>query len=54
MLERLEGYPDMFALADDVAPFLISAGDRKRVSQFNWFWEQAVLEFDQVERRNRG
>ena len=43
MLERLEGL-DMVALADDVAPFLISEGDRKRVSLFKAYWEQAVLD----------
>ncbi len=41
--ERLEGM-DMDALANDVAPFLISDEDRKRVSMFKAFWEQAVLE----------
>ena len=43
MLERLEGV-DMDTLGDDVAPFLISEGDRKRVSLFTAYWEQAVLE----------
>ena len=40
---RLAGM-DMDALANDVAPFLISDGGRKRVSLFKAFWEQAVLE----------
>ena len=45
MSERLEGM-DLVALADDVAPFLISKGDRKRVSLFKVYWEQVDLEWD--------
>jgi predicted nucleotidyltransferase component of viral defense system len=43
MLERIAGM-DMEAVADDVAPFLVCEGDRKRVSLFKAFWEQADLE----------
>lgn len=42
VLELIDGI-NMEALADDVAPFLISEGDRKRVSMFQLFWEQADL-----------
>lgn len=42
LLARIEGM-GLDALADDVAPFLISAGDTKRVSLFRPFWEQAIL-----------
>ena len=45
LLERIEGV-DMDALADDVAPFLISKGDRKRVRLFKVYWEQVDLEWD--------
>ena len=43
MLERLEGM-DMNTLANDVAPFLISEGDRKRVSLFREYWKKADLD----------
>lgn len=42
LLERIEEY-DFEALADDVAPFLISQAHVKRVIKFREFWKQAEM-----------
>lgn len=42
LLEKIETM-DFLALADDVAPFLFSVNEKKRVEKFKIYWQQAAL-----------